>query len=114
MPAKSSAYREAVRALHASVSSLIAACEVVKQAEPQSQISAYWDDLVSLRRRVKFFVNKRWPRKVLNGLAGCYTDMASTITWIQSNTELAAKDQCSELDHLFVSLIHFHEAPSSR
>lgn len=114
MTDKSSAYREAVKALRASVSSLIAACEVVKQAEPQSKISAHWDELIFLRSRVKCFVKKSWPREVLNGLAGCYTDLASTIKWIHTGTVLTAEDRRSELDHLFVSLMRFHKAHSSR
>ena len=63
-----------------------------------------------LPSRVKRLVKKRWPLKVLDGLAGCYTDLANTINWILSNTERTAEDRLTELNHLFVSLARFYEA----
>lgn len=104
------AYRESVKALYASVRSLLDACELVKQAEPQSEIRTRGDSLNFLPSRVKRLVKKRWPLKVLDGLAGCYTDLANTINWILSNTERTAEDRLTELNHLFVSLARFYEA----
>jgi hypothetical protein len=110
MTDKSTTYRESVKALHASVRSLLDACELVKQAEPQSETHARWDSLGFLQSRVKRFVEKRWPRKVLDGLAGCYTDLTFAMQWIQSDTEWTAEDRLTELNHLFVSLARFYEA----
>ena len=110
MTDKSTAYRDSVKILRASVSKLIVASELVKRAHPRSQISAGWDSLSSLQVRVKHFVKKNWPLKVLDGVAGCYTDLADTITWILSNTERTAENRLTELNHLLVSLMRFYGA----